>query len=250
MAKLLYKKSYQLKSLRPTKFDELWGKKGIFTTIRVIGKKPKFILFKNHLNRINLSLKKMHIDFKISNEHILQLFKPDFQKINNSDNLLRIAICSKKLSLSLRARLKPYKKFIGILYPYKRSKPDIKNLHYKKIIKLLSTLNTQKEEILLTHNDLLLEGCTTNLLCINNKTIHIPKNNYYSGVTMNYLLNNSKRKIKKTNISIHSLHKYQEILLVGSGKGVISLSSIPQLRWRVKSDLIYQELKNLYKQIL
>ena len=57
-------------------------------------------------------------------------------------------------------------------------------------------------------------------------------------------------KIKKTNISIHSLHKYQEILLVGSGKGVISLSSIPQLRWRVKSDLIYQELKNLYKQIL
>ena len=130
MAKLLYKKSYQLKSLRPTKFDELWGKKGIFTTIRVIGKKPKFILFKNHLNRINLSLKKMHIDFKISNEHILKLFKPDFQKINNSDNLLRIAICSKKLSLSLRARLKPYKKFIGILYPYKRSKPDIKNLYY------------------------------------------------------------------------------------------------------------------------
>jgi len=94
------------------------------------------------------------------------------------------------------------------------------------------------------------KGCTTNLLCINNKIIHIPKNNYYSGVTMNYLLNNSKRKIKKTNISIHSLHKYQEILLVGSGKGVISLSSIPQLRWRVKSDLIYQELKNLYKQIL
>ena len=250
MAKLLYKKSYQLKSLRPTKFDELWGKKGIFTTIRVIGKKPKFILFKNHLNRINLSLKKMHIDFKISNEHILKLFKPDFQKINNSDNLLRIAICSKKLSLSLRARLKPYKKFIGILYPYKRSKPDIKNLYYKKIIKLLNSINSQKQEIILFNRGALLEGCTTNIVCIRNKKIYIPVRNYYKGVTISYLLNLTKRKIKKTNILVNDMHKYEEILLIGSGKGVVRLSLIPEINWKSKSDLVYKEFEHLYKKIL
>ena len=70
-------------------------------------------------------------------------------KIRNKDSLLRIAINSNTLSLSLRPRLKPYKKNVGILFPYKRPIPLLKNLYYKKIIKLLNKINYQEEEVIL-----------------------------------------------------------------------------------------------------
>ena len=38
MEKVLYKKSYQLNSFAPKRYDDLLGKRGIFSTIRVIGK--------------------------------------------------------------------------------------------------------------------------------------------------------------------------------------------------------------------
>ena len=154
------------------------------------------------------------------------------------------------MTISLRARLKPYKKFIGILYPYKRSKPDIKNLYYKKIIKLLNSINSQKQEIILFNRGALLEGCTTNIVCIRNKKIYIPVRNYYKGVTISYLLNLTKRKIKKTNILVNDMHKYEEILLIGSGKGVVRLSLIPEINWKSKSDLVYKEFEHLYKKLL
>ena len=250
MVKFLFKKSYQLKTLKPIKYDELWGKKGIFTTIRVLGKKPKFILFKKHINNMNSALNKMKIDFVLSDKIILQLLKPVLINQRNADNLLRIAINSKVISLSLRTRPKPYKKFNIIFISFKRSIPNLKNLYYKKIIKLLNLINIQKEEIILFNRGILLEGCTTNILCIHNKKIYIPLRNYYRGTTMDYLLFNTKREIKRINISIKNLHKYEEILLVGSGKGVISLQSIPKINWKPKSDLVYKEFEAAYKKIL
>ena len=41
---------------------------------------------------------------------------------------------------------------------------------------------------------------------------------------MTYLLNKTKRPVKRINISIHRLFTFDEIILVGSGKGVISLT--------------------------
>ena len=110
MVKYLYKKSYQLNSFNPIKYDNLWGKKGIFSTIRILGQKPKLILLNNHIRNMNLSLNKMNINFIISERIILHLLKPVLSKIRNKDSLLRIAINSNTLSLSLRPRLKPYKK--------------------------------------------------------------------------------------------------------------------------------------------
>ena len=171
-------------------------------------------------------------------------------KIRNKDSLLRIAINSNTLSLSLRPRLKPYKKNVGILFPYKRPIPLLKNLYYKKIIKLLNKINYQEEEVILFNKGLLLEGCTTNILCISNKKIYIPIRNYYRGISMNYLLQNTKRSVIKSNISIKNIHNFEEILLVGSGKGVVRLSIIPQINWKSKSDLVYKEFLNLYKKLL
>ena len=128
MEKYLYKKSYQLNSFKPIRFNDLWGKKGVFTTIRVVSPKRKFIFFASHIANMNLSLTKMNIKFKISQKIILQLLTPVFKKINNKDVLLRIAINTNIISLSLRIRRRPIKNFVAKLYFYKRSTPNLKNL--------------------------------------------------------------------------------------------------------------------------
>ena len=250
MANFLFKKSFQLKTFKPTVYCDLWGKRGVFSTIRIIDKKPKYILLQYHLKNINFSLQKLNIDYILTEKKLTSLIFPLILKIKSYDHLLRVAINTKKISLSLRPRLKPLKKFNAILCPYQRPNPLVKSLYYKKILKLLSTINTQEKEIILIQKGIILEGCTTNILCIRNNIIYFPKKNYYKGTTMNYLLNKTKRITKKINISIKQLPTFDEILLVGSGKGVISLKSINKINWRSKSDLIYKELLDLYQKLL
>ena len=249
MANFLFKKSFQLKNFKPIIYDDLWGKRGVFSTIRVIGKKPIYILFHDHLKNINLSLKKLNINFNLSEKKILSII-PKLNKIKKYDHLLRIALNSKSISISLRKRLEPVKNFQSILYPYQRSNPSLKNLYYKKIIKKLSYIDMQEQEILLLKDNFLLEGCTTNILCVRNKTIYFPKNNFYKGTTMTYLLSKTKRPSKQINISVHNLYTFDEIILVGSGKGVISLKLIKNIDWAPKSNLIYKELLNTYNKLL
>ena len=51
MATLLLKKSYQLSNLKEVTFKDLWGSKGVFTTMRMIGKPPKLLLIKPHIKK-------------------------------------------------------------------------------------------------------------------------------------------------------------------------------------------------------
>ena len=67
---------------------------------------------------------------------------------------------------------------------------------------------------------------------------------------MKYLLNKTSKKIRKTNISLQNLDKFEEILLLGSGKGVARLLSIREINWKSKSQLVYNEFQNLYKKVL
>ena len=45
---------------------------------------------------------------------------------------------------------------------------------------------------------------------------------------------------------MEKLKTFDEILLVGSGKGVIALKNIPQIKWKNKNQIIYKELQDLY----
>ena len=42
------------------------------------------------------------------------------------------------------------------------------------------------------------------------------------------------------------LKTFDEILLVGSGKGVVALKNIPQIKWQNRFQVIYKELQDLY----
>lgn len=246
MANNLFKKSYQHKDLKEIPFNHLWNTKGVFTTIRLTGFTPNFLFLKEHLKNLNKSLKKLNIDFIFTKKKFELIVKNKFKKNINYNHLLRIAINNKIISIDLRKRLNPNKFFRGLLTNYQRKQPEIKNLNYKKIFEFLKPLNRKSEEIIFYKNNLILEGATTNLIFIKNKKLYIPKKNYYLGITLQFIIKRTKRKIMRTNIYLQKINEYEEILLVGSGKGVVALSNIPQLKWKNKGHVIYKELQELY----
>ena len=64
MATFLLKKSYRLDNLLEVKFNDLWDSKGVFTTMRLVGKPPKIILFRDHIKNLIKSTKRYKIKEK------------------------------------------------------------------------------------------------------------------------------------------------------------------------------------------
>ena len=62
----LLKKSYLLKNLKETKFRDLWGDYGIFTTMWIYGKPPKILFKDDHIKNLISSLKDYGIEKKIN----------------------------------------------------------------------------------------------------------------------------------------------------------------------------------------
>ena len=200
-----------------------------------------------HLNNLNQSIKTLSIGIQIDkfflNNIIYKLFKNNIYY----DHLFRIAVTNKKISLSLRKRLKVKTKFQGVFVSYQRPNWKLKHLQYNKILTFLKNVDSQSQEIILTKNNLIFEGGTTNILCVINNTIYMPKTGYYSGMTLQFFLKHSKRKIIKKNITKNQLQKCDEILLVGSGKGIVAVKNIPQIQWYKKSNNVFNEFQQIYK---
>jgi len=247
MAILLLKKSYRHKDLKEIKFHDLWNSYGVFTTMRVIEKPAKIIFFKEHINNLIRSLKVYKINKKNIKQNILKLIKLNLNKNKKYDHLFRVAANNKMISISLRKRLKPKLNFSLKLIDYKRIEPEYKNLKYKKILNFLKKMDTTKSDIALYKNKKILESGTSNLLFIKKNKIYSPINNFYKGTTLKFFTKKLK-KIKKRNIFIDSLESYDEIIVIGSGKGVVSVNSIEKPFWKRKSLKNYRILSKIYQQ--
>ena len=249
MATLLLKKSYRHKDLKEIKFHDLWNSYGVFTTMRVIGKPVKILFFKEHIDNLFKSLKIYKINKKNVRKNILKLIKLNLYKRKKYDHLFRVAVNNKMISISLRKRFKPKLNFNLKLINYKRINPEYKNLKYKKILTILNKMDTTKSDIALYKNNKILESGTSNLLFIKDNKIYSPINNFYKGTTLKFFTKKIK-KIKKINIFTDSLNEYDEIIIIGSGKGVTSVSSIQKTLWKRKSLKNYRILSKIYQQAI
>ena len=151
-----------------------------------------------------------------------------------------------KLFLSLYVKDQyPKSNFKLKLVNYKRIDAKYKNLKYKKILKILSKLDTTKFDIALYKNKKILETGTSNFLFVKNNKILSPDKDCYKGTTIKFF--SKKFKINYTNIFLNNLNDYDEILIIGSGKGVVSVSSIEKNSWRRKSTKLFNKLVKIYK---
>ena len=247
MAKLLLKKSYQLKDLKEIPFNDLWGLRGVFTTMRLVGNNNKIVLKKNHIDNLIASAKKYKIRKKNLKKILISIINQNLKK-KYKDHLLRIALNNKTISISIRKRLTPKNKFKLKVFNYKRIEPKYKNLFYKQILKRLGKFDSTKYDLALCYKDKILETGTSNLLFIKDGKFFSPKNNCYIGNTIKYL--NKKININFKDIKIKDLNNYQEILLVGSGKGITSVETIDELRWKNQSFISSKKIKNIYKKLI
>ena len=247
MVTLLLKKSYRHKDLKELKFHDLWDSYGVFTTMRVIGKPAKILFFREHIENLIRSLKVYKINKKSIKQNIFKLIKLNLKKNKKYDHLFRVAANNKMISISLRKRFKPKSNFSLKLINYKRIEPEYKNLKYKKIMSFLKKMDTTKSDIALYKNKKILESGTSNLLFIKKNKIYSPIDNFYRGTTLKFFTKNIK-KIKKINIFTDSLKDYDEIIVIGSGKGVVSVSSIKKPFWKRKSLKNYRILSKIYQQ--
>ena len=246
MVTYLLKKSYRHKDLKEINFQDLWGDNGVFTTMWIFGKPPKILFFKQHIQNLIKSLKVYNLNKPNLEKNILNLVKINIKKNIKYNHLLRVAVNNKIISVSLRKRLTPKLKFNLKLVNYKRNKPEFKNLKYQVILKYLSKMDTSTSDIGLCDNRKIFESGTSNILFIKNDKIFSPINKIYKGITFKFFENKLGKIIKK-NILIKSLNEYNEIILIGSGKGVVSVSTINDIKWRRKSLKFYKILLNFYK---
>ncbi len=246
MVTFLLKKSYQLSNLKEVPFKDLWGSRGVFTTMRMIGNPPRLILFKPHLE----NLLKSSIKYEIRKKNLKKILKDLVIKnciYMGPDNLFRIALNKKLISISIRKRPKPSKNFKLLLFNYKRIEPKYKNLYYKKIITKLSKVDVTKIDIALVFKKKILETGTSNLVFVKNDKIYSPKNNCYFGNTIKFI--SKKIKIYSKDISINELNNFDEIILIGSGKGITSVSKIDKFKWLRKKSIIYKKLNKIYNSL-
>ena len=246
MVTFLLKKSYQLNNLKEVPFKDLWGSRGVFTTMRMVGKPPRLILIKSHIDNLIQSTKKYGIRKKNLKKIIEDLIsKHTIYK--GKDNLFRIALNKKIISISLRKRPRVNQNFKLLLFKYKRIEPNYKNLYYKKIIAKLKKVDSTKFDIALVYHKKILETGTSNLVFVKNNKIYSPKNNCYFGNTIKFI--NKKIKIQFKDISINELNDFEEILLIGSGKGVTSVTEINELNWKRKKNTCYVKLNKIYNSL-
>ena len=249
MAIYSLKRSYQLKDLQEVDFKDLWGDHGIFTTMWIFGKPPKILFFENHIKNLIISLKKYGIKKRSLHQDILKIINKNLSSKVNYNHLLRVAVNKKIISISLRKRVRPKSNFDLKLVNLKREKPKFKNLKYKKILKHLLKMNKSKSDIGLISNKKILETGTSNLLFIKHNKIYTPIKDYYEGNTLKFFKSKIKKIIKK-DIYIKNLKSYDEILLVGSGKGIASVKTIKEIGWKRKNLKQFKVLSKYYNLII
>ena len=245
MVKFLLKKSYRRKDLKETEFEDLWNDHGVFTTMWIYGKPQKILFFKEHITNLIKSSKVYKIYTKNLKINILKIIKSNIIKKKKYNHLLRIAVTKNKISISLRDKLKIKKNLQLKLVNYNRIKPEHKNLKYKFILKNLSKVDNSKNDIALCSKGKILETGTSNVIFIKHDKYFSPKKNFYRGVNLKFF--EKKFKVTKTDINIKEINQFDEILLIGSGKGVSTVSTIKNKQWSRKNFKSYRNFLKIYK---
>jgi len=110
----------------------------------------------------------------------------------------------------------------------------------------LSKMDNTTSDVGLCYKNTILESGTSNMLFIKGDKVYSPLNNIYKGITYNFF-NKKLSKIINKDILIKTLSEYDEILLIGSGKGVASIKNINEIKWKRKSLKFYKILSSFYK---
>ena len=107
-------------------------------------------------------------------------------------------------------------------------------------------MDNSRSDICIVYKKKILESGTSNLLFIKDKKVFTPRNDYYEGNTFKFFKTKEKKIVKK-DIFIDELNSYDEILLIGTGKGVASVKEIKKIGWKRKNLIQYKRFSKYYR---
>ena len=106
-------------------------------------------------------------------------------------------------------------------------------------------MDNSSSDIGLCSNKKIFETGTSNLIFIKDGSVYSQKSKFYKGIKYKFFKSKVKKVINK-DIFVKSLKEFDEIILIGSGKGVASVKTIDQIKWKRKSLKFYNILFKHY----
>ena len=106
-------------------------------------------------------------------------------------------------------------------------------------------MDNARSDIGLCSDKKIFETGTSNIFFIKKNKIYSPPINCYKGVTYKFFTSKIKSVIK-TAILIKTFSDYDDIILIGSGKGVASVETVDKIKWKRNSVKIFNLLINHY----
>ena len=214
--------------------DGLFFGRGVFETIAVY-KGP--IMLKEHINRINSSLKKLSIDKKIDYREIKNIIKED--KIE--DKALKIIVTSKNNIISLRDityKEKDYRKGFSlglseVIRSYKGFLTSIKSICYEENIHIRQEgLEKNFNEMLLMNDKgKITEGTLSNIFFVREEKIYTPKLScgLLNGIVREWVINNYD--VYEGEFTFKDLLLSEEIFITNSLIGVMWINRLEDVKF-------------------
>lgn len=211
-------------------------------------------LFERHLDRLYHTFGDFEWASGFGREWVEQTLRTFVLGIPEESSFsLRVMMTENQLSLCARPRPEPENLQRGLLWEYERPNPDYKTLDYEAIIEALGTIDRQREELLLIDSEgRFLEGATSNLLFVAPGEIVVPAHNRLRGITESLLRERLANAIpvREADVFVDELPRFEEILLAGSGKGVVSLNDIAEANWQCRATRTFLRARILHDNAL
>jgi branched-subunit amino acid aminotransferase/4-amino-4-deoxychorismate lyase len=227
-------------ALNPVKPEELWGKLGAFTTMKleIKGRHRCAFFREKHIERLYESLRILNIQIPFPHRWIDSTVLASIKSIKQQATYrLRLMATAEYFTIVITLVPEPEMHLQGKIWSYERFQPEAKSLNYEDILDRLAETDRSREEIILKSSDgRLLEGATSNLLFVQGNQIITPARGRLNGVTLRLL----------KDAMANSIGQYNEILCCGSGRGVSAFIGIEDLGWNLKSLDAFRSVRMRY----
>ena len=227
-----------------------WGEAGAYTTVLVDGTPPRAVFLDRHLDRLEHSAGLLGLNSPLRRDFIREKVK-EAAACLKSGTMLRVALVPQGLSLAPYPQSGKNAELVGIPETVSRHLPEAKSLRDTPLYQKVKEVDRNREELLLQDKDgYLLEGATSNALCIKGKKILTPESGCLPGITRQILRENlpiPPWQWCPAQIHMNQIHEFEEILLCGSGKEVARLVGIQGVDWKPVGDTAFKELAGIFK---
>jgi branched-subunit amino acid aminotransferase/4-amino-4-deoxychorismate lyase len=231
---------------------EPWGKRGVFSTLKVL--KKSIVPFReSYLNRLIESAKRQALPWIPEMSDLEQKLGQFSSEMSPDHGLIRICLFEEILGFSSRPAVSDGNPVEGWLLHHRRPDPVIKSTGDKDLYGSIGELKIEKEDWVIIdpkENDLR-ETATSNLIFASGNELVIPDKCVLNGIILQKILPFLEEHFSVTRAipKDQEISSFNEIILCGTGRGVAPLTALSELEWSSRGDEIFSKIRPHYEEL-